>query len=195
MPPKPKFTRKEIVDAALELVSREGIDALTARELGQCLRSSTRPIFTVFENMEEVQTRVIVAAWERFENYTRRAAEYTPMFKQIGMQMVLFACEEPKLYQLLFMQENSEVKTFSDLVPKLGRTAETSNETIRTDYGLTKEEADILFENVWIYTYGIGALCATKACAFSEEELARMLTTEFTAILTMIKSGKTEGMR
>ena len=40
MPPKPRFTREEIVDAALDIVSRKGIEALTARELGEALGSS-----------------------------------------------------------------------------------------------------------------------------------------------------------
>ena len=31
MPPKPKFTREEMVEAALELVARRGAEALTAR--------------------------------------------------------------------------------------------------------------------------------------------------------------------
>ena len=48
MPPKPKFTKEEIVAAALELVSANGIEALTARELSAYLGSSARPIFTVF---------------------------------------------------------------------------------------------------------------------------------------------------
>ena len=34
MPPKPKFTREEIVAAALELVSEKGMSALTSRDLG-----------------------------------------------------------------------------------------------------------------------------------------------------------------
>ena len=192
MPPKPRFTEKEIVDVALELVSEKGITALTARELGQYLGSSTRPIFTVFENMEEVQNRVKAAAREKFESYTAKAINYAPAFKQVGMQMVLFAVEEPKLYQLLFMQENSEVRSFRELFPRLGSTAEACIGMIRKDYGLTEAEANLLFENVWIYTYGIGALCATRACCFSEEELARMLSTDFLALITLIKSGKAE---
>lgn len=190
MPPRPRFTEKEIVDVALGLVSEQGIAALTARELGQYLGSSTRPIFTVFENMEEVQKCVKAAAWEKFESYTAKAMHYTPAFKQVGMQMVLFAVEEPKLYQLLFMQENSEVRGFRDLLPRLGSAAETCLAMIRSDYGLTEAEANVLFENVWVYTYGIGALCATRACSFSEEELVRMLGTEFMAMITFIKSGK-----
>ena len=62
MPPKPRVTREEIVAAALDIVSRKGIEALTARELGEALGSSARPIFTVFRSMEELQQEVRSAA-------------------------------------------------------------------------------------------------------------------------------------
>ena len=66
MPPKPKFTKEEIVEAALALVSERGMEALTARDLGERLGSSARPIFTVFRSMEEVQQETRKAAMERF---------------------------------------------------------------------------------------------------------------------------------
>ena len=70
MPPKPRFTREEIVAAALDIVSRKGIEALTARELGETLSSSARPIFTVFRSMEELQQEVARAfAGEGYEEY------------------------------------------------------------------------------------------------------------------------------
>ena len=55
MPPKAKFTRDEILEMAFQIAKEEGIDAVTARELGSRLGSSARPIFTVFENMDEVK--------------------------------------------------------------------------------------------------------------------------------------------
>ena len=58
MPPKPKFTKEEIVDKAFELVREKGFDALTSRELGNRLGSSARPIFTVFKDMNEVKSEV-----------------------------------------------------------------------------------------------------------------------------------------
>ena len=42
MPPRPKFTREEIVAAALELVSEKGMSALTSRDLGAIGRASCR---------------------------------------------------------------------------------------------------------------------------------------------------------
>ena len=54
MPPKAKFTKEQITHVALELVRADGISGLTARTLASKLGSSSCPIFTVFENMEEV---------------------------------------------------------------------------------------------------------------------------------------------
>lgn len=115
MPPKPRFTREEIVDTALDIVSRKGIEALTARELGEALGSSARPIFTVFRSMEELQQEVRSAAMRRFESYAGRTMPGVPLFKQGGMQMVLFGAQEPKLYQLLFMRENRSAVSFDDV--------------------------------------------------------------------------------
>lgn len=188
MPPKPKFTRDEMVQAALELVARRGTEALTARELGAALGSSARPIFTVFRSMDELQQAVREAAMRRFEQFVRQPVPDMPVFKQVGMQMVRFAMEEPKLYQLLFMQENAGAAGFSGMVRILGSTADTCMKAIRQDYGLEPDETRMLFKNVWIYTFGVGALCATNTCRFSPEELGQMLTTEFQAMMTLLRS-------
>ena len=190
MPPKPKFTKEEIVAAALELVSEKGIEALTARELGVRLGSSARPIFTVFNSMEEVQEEVRAAALKRFESYAEKAMHYTPLFKQVGMQMILFAMEEPKLYQLVYMSENADATDFESIVERLGDVAQLCVGVIQRDYGLSEEDAKALFEHVWIYTFGIGALCATGMCRFSQDEIIQMLGQDFMAMLFYAKSGR-----
>ena len=188
MPPKPKFTRDEIVQAALTIVSEKGVEALTAKELGDALGSSARPIFTVFASMKEVQDAVREAAMRRFESYAEQKLPGMPLFKQIGMQMVLFGAKEPKLYQLLFMQENRCAVSFDDVFGELGPTARTCIRLIRETYGLREAEAQLLFENMWIYTFGVGALCATRVCRFSEEKLGQMLSVEFQAMMLLVKN-------
>lgn len=187
MPPKPKFTRDEIVAAALEMVSRKGVEALTARELGRALGSSARPIFTVFRNMEELQQAVRQAAMSRFEAFTAEGMAGLPLFKQVGMKMVLFGTREPKLYRLLFMQENRRAATFEDVFSLLGTTADMCIATVRQDYGLSDKEARTLFESMWIYTFGVGTLCATGMCSFSTEELGQLLSTQFQAMMLLVK--------
>lgn len=188
MPPKPKFTKEEIVQAALEIVSQKGVEALTAKELGEALGTSARPIFTVFAGMKEVQDEVRSAAMRRFEGFAKQKLPDMPLFKQVGMLMVLFGAREPKLYQLLFMRENRNAVSFDDVFGELGPTAETCIGLIRKEYGMSESEAKLLFENVWIYTFGVGALCATRVCRFSEEKLGQRLSTEFRAMTLLVKS-------
>ena len=130
------------------------------------------------------------AAMERFEARVAQSEPGVPLFKQVGIQMVTFGVQEPKLYQLLFMQEHPDAVTFDDVFGQLGETAERCIAAICRDYGLDAQDARTLFENVWIYTFGVGALCATGVCRFSAEQLGQMLSTEFQAMLLLVKSGK-----
>lgn len=188
MPPKPKYTKEEIIAAALKLVSEKGMSALTARDLGTRLDTSARPIFTAFRSMDEVADEVKTAAMERFESYAHKTGADMPIFKQVGMQMILFAKDEPQLYQIVFMSQNSDVKSFRDIYAHLGSVADECLNTIQRDYDLSIEAAKVLFEHSWIHTYGIATLCATGMCDFTQEEISRMLTQDFTAMMTLLKS-------
>ena len=190
MPPKPKHTKEEIVASALEIVAEQGVNALTAKELAHKLHTSTSPIFTVFDSMQELLDEVKKATAELFEQYAQKAGAEMPVFKKIGMQMILFAKEEPKLYQLIFMSQNSGTTPFDSNYAYLGKVAEDCLTAIMADYGLTLEAAQELFEHVWIHTFGIGALCATGACDFSEQEISKMLTQDFTAMILLLKTKK-----
>ncbi|MBQ9124439.1 MAG: TetR/AcrR family transcriptional regulator [Acholeplasmatales bacterium] len=186
MPPKPKFSKEEIVNNALLLVSEKGVQKLTARDLAERLGSSPRPIFTIFNNMDEVLKEVYDSAMELFGIYANQIVEGIPNFKQIGISMINFAIKEPKLYQLLFMSEHENEKSFNDVLSHLGPVADLSIKTIMADYNMTYDKSYELFKHLWIYTFGIGALCATKSCVFSNDEIIDMLGKEFRAMIMLI---------
>ena len=192
MPPKPKFTRQEIVNAAVELINEKNPDALTARELGQRLGSSVRPIFTVFQNMEEVKLQVRLEAQRQFESYVKQEVPGMPAFKQVGVQTVHFAMEKPRLFQLLYMQHQGDTPDFA-LYFHLNDTADQCMKTLRQDYRLTEAQAELLFQQMWIDTFGMAALCAMRVCRFSEGEISRRLTFTFRALLVQVKKGEEEG--
>lgn len=190
MPPRAKFTREEIVQVALELVARQGIDALNARNLAAALGTSTRPLFTAFRNMGELADEVYLAAMASFNEYTQRSTEIKPPFKSVGMQMIMFAAEQPKLFKLLFMSERRQSDSFDDMFDQLGETGTVCREFIRRDYGLNEQETDILFKNVWIYTFGICSLVANGICRYNEREISEMLSLQFSAVMSLVISGK-----
>ena len=191
MPPKPKFTKEEIVVIALELVSAGGMEALTARELGARMGSSARPIFTVFRDMEELKTAVAEAARARFRTYMAVAEQYTPAYKKRGMQWVLFAKEEPQLFRLLFMQHTDRVPGFAEMRRVTNFDCENDIAIITRDYHASMEQAEHLFRQMWIYAYGLCVLCATGVCAFSDAEIAQQLGEIFAGMIFVLRSGGT----
>ena len=196
MPPKPKFTKQEIIDAALQLVSEKGMEALTSRDLGARLGSSARPIFTVFRSMDEVQQEVRTAAMHRFEAYAVGGHGDMPEFKHFGMRMVRFAIEEPRLYKMLFMTENGAIRDFDDIFEDLGTVAPASMSILQgADYGLSEQEAWFLFRQMWIYTFGVGTLYSMGVCRFTEQEVSGMLSQTFAANMLLLKSGKADDCR
>ncbi len=191
MPPKAKYTREEIIQIALNLVSDKGIDALNARNLAAAMGTSTRPVFTTFKNMRELTDEVKNAAMHRFDEYARSDSEIgAPAFKNVGMQMILFATEEPKLFQLLYMTESDKSVSFDNIFDKLGSTSQKCLEFIMRDYELSLEEAKVLFRSVWLYTFSMGVLIASKVCRYDEDEVSMMLSQQFRSVMGLIKSGQ-----
>lgn len=192
MPPKAKFTREEIIEAALKIAKERGLNAVTARELGAELGSSARPIFTVFQNMDEVHEEVIKAAKEIYGGYVRKGLEQEVAFRGVGMAYVQFAIREKRLFQLLFMRENTEENDMEHILAFIDDNYETILSSVEESYDLARKDAERLYRHLWIYTHGIATLCATKTCNFTEQETEEMLTDVFSGLLKKIKEGKPE---
>lgn len=189
MPPKAKYTREEIISKAFEMARKNGIDSVVARELGKELGTSSSPIFTAFKNMEELHLEVRKVALHEFEQYVSDALNYTPAFKYVGMKMIEFAMKEPKLFQLVYMREHDGKQTFDMLIDELGDTVNVCIDVMQRDYNLSMEEAELLFRQAWIHTFGICVLVAGKVCQLSWEEISEMLSLEVKGTLMLIKSG------
>ena len=172
MPPKAKFTKAEIIEAALNIVRADGYEALTSRALGTYLGSSARPIFTVFKE------------------YVNKGLTTEPPFKGVGTQYILFAVNEPKLFQLLFMTEQKQIPDLSGVLPLIDESYEQILLSIQDDYKICKAAGKKLYHHLWIYTHGIATLCATKMCRFTDEEISTMITEVCMSILKKLKEGE-----
>lgn len=190
MPPKPKVTREEVAEKALEIIRTNGIEALTARDLGKSLGTSARPIFTVFNGMEEVKEAARELALVEFKEYISNYQYDAPAFKRIGMMLILYGIREPELFKLLFMQEHKYTNDVAGSLKDLGGIELVCVELIQKDFETTKEQAVFLLEQMWATAYGLGVMCAMKVCSFSEEEIGNRLGVTFTGLLMLVKSGK-----
>ena len=191
MPPKCRFTREEIIQAALELTAEKGVGALTARGLAQRLGSSAKPIFGLFANMEEVQQEVVKAANLRYQEYLRQdmsAGRYPP-YKASGMAYIRFAREQKELFKLLFMRDRThEEKVAGDeLEALLG--------LIQKNMGLSRDDAYRFHLEMWIYVHGIATMIATAYLEWNMDFISAALTDAYQGLRLRFLPKETEGER
>jgi AcrR family transcriptional regulator len=188
MPPKQKFIREEIIAAALGLVRREGIAALTARGLGAELETSSRPVFTAFQNMDEVQRETVKAARAVYDGYIDKGLAESSAFKGVGMQYIRFAEDEPRLFALLFMRRSEARARLDNILPAIDMNSDRILASIQEPYGLSRESAMRLYKSMWLFTHGIACLCATGMMYTAEDETDRLLTEVCVGLLMKLKN-------
>lgn len=174
MPPSVKFTKEEIVNAALQVVREKGTAALTARQIAAVLGVSTRPIFTYFQNMQQVQEAVRQAAQALYHSYIKKGLEQVHPFIGLGEQYIRFATQEPELYRLLFLPlaPGSENKAMEEME----RTQNLVLEFLQQIYQLDEAAAKRFFRDVWLVAHSLAALIVTNCCPYSPEEIRQILT-------------------
>lgn len=188
MPPKAKFTKEEVISTALEMVKENGIEVLTARALGERLGSSARPIFTLFENMDEVQSEVVSAARKLYEKYEDEGMSGENAFKGSGTGYIKFASEQPNLFRLLFMTKINGVPDHEQVLPIIDDYYEKIICSVQSEYGFSRETAKQIYQHMWIYSHGIASLIAMNVCSFSEQAIFEMLTDVGAGIIRKYKS-------
>lgn len=67
MPSKPIISKQDIINAAIQLVRVDGMGCVNARSLAGALTCSTKPLFRIYKNMEELK-RDIIAELDAYYN-------------------------------------------------------------------------------------------------------------------------------
>lgn len=186
MPRKFMFTREEIIAAALKLTRKGGISALTARALGTELGSSSRPIFGLFKNMEEVHQEVLKESDNLYQSYLKEDMENGkyPPYKASGMAYIRFAKEEKELFKLLFMRDRTyeNIEDREKIRPLL--------DLIQQNLEVTEEEAYMFHTEMWLYVHGIATALATSYIVWNEEFISRALTDGYDGMKARYEKGK-----
>ncbi len=173
MPPSVRFSREAVLNAAYQLIRREGPAALNARAVAKELGGSTQPIFRLFTNMEELRGAVIELALQEWKNKLRiRIQDSAFPYLTIGMCFLLFARDEPELFKLLFMRDRISDGSCTDYNVNWG--IPLIEDTVKVDM----ETARKLYERNWLFCHGLAVSIATKYIPCISEYKMRELLVE-----------------
>ena len=109
MPPKIRYDREAVLQAAYRIARSQGAEAVNARAIARELGCSTQPIFRAFSGMEELRQELLGLARACYNSYMARSATLADKpYKGTGMAYILFAREEPHLFRMLFMRDRPQ---------------------------------------------------------------------------------------
>lgn len=177
------FTREAVLKAAVDIVRRDGEEGLTSRNIGKELGCSSRPMFTLYDNMESLRLDVRKEAVKLFSKFVEDCLDYIPAFKEYGMRMVRFGIEEHNLFRMIFFSQELTREDF-------GRPLAVCEDAFVKDYDLSIEQADKLASHLWTFVCGLATLAHTGAIHLTEEQVRDRLSEQFVGMLTFMKSGR-----
>lgn len=188
MPPKVKITKDMILKIVLDITRESGFETVNARSIASKLQCSTRPIFTCYENMDELKTEFLDFAYEYYEQYVtnyKNSVSVSP-YLLLPLSYIEFAQKETHLFKLLFINdmdlEMTEVKDFYTEIDN-EKKAKIFSETI----GLELEKSKIIFLDLFLYSHGVAVLAAAKKLALDRDKAEKMMTNILTAFVRQEK--------
>ena len=185
MPPKSRITREMILQAAYDLVRKQGADQLNARALAQRLGCSTQPVLYHFAHIEDIRREVRRMANEYHTAYLMAVDGDDPMLG-IGLNYVRFGAEEKQLFRLLFQGDGLGTQTPTqqlddpELVPVLQILAQEAH--------LTPDQAKTAFQTLSLLAHGYASMLANNSMEYDESEVAPILEMAFMGVIDVMQT-------
>lgn len=195
MPPKIKITKEDIINTAINIVRKEGVNALNARNIAGALNCSTQPVFSNFSTMDELRLAVVEAADILCQEYMQREMENGeyPAYKASGMAYIRFAKEEKELFKLLYMRDRT-----MERIPKETEINTQMESMVQSNTKLNGMDAKLFHLEMWAYVHGIATMIATGFLELDWDLISRMLTDSYQGLrkqfepkLRSVDSGQT----
>ena len=153
MPPRTKYSRDEVIKAAVSVVEENGLQSLTARSVAVSLGSSTAPVYHHFATMDDLALAVNRKTQSTLLEYTSRP--YTDrVFLNMGTGVAMFACEHRRLYRALMLEGDS----YSDVVHEFVEILESEMTKDSRFASLSASERRVLLRKMWTFTHGLASL-------------------------------------
>ncbi|MGM9680794.1 MAG: TetR/AcrR family transcriptional regulator [Eubacteriales bacterium] len=181
MPAIKQITKERILSAAVDILRKDGMDAINARRLATELGCSTQPIYLAFSGMDELKQAVETQIRKVYEAYLRREEEselYLP-YKAYGMGYIRFAKEEREMFRYLFMRKRADNQSGDKDDQTMSFVLPAAMEAT----GLNREQAQQFHGQLWIHVHGIATMLATEYYDWDMELISTIISECYLALL------------
>ncbi len=109
MPPKQRFSEKDVIEAAFQVVRKQGWQGFSARTIANELNASTRPIYDYFDSMEHIEAEVVKKILAYFIEFIGQERTGDTWLDQ-ALGYVLFASQEKHLFRCINDEKHTPIQ-------------------------------------------------------------------------------------
>ena len=173
MPPKTRISKEMIINAAVEVVRKNGYENINARTVSEQLHCSTQPVMYHFSTIEAMKRAAYAQVDKLHTEYLMTTPTDQDPILGIGLNYIRFAVKEPQLFRFLFQsgyaRESSllEMIDSQELIPVL--------EAMQAGSGLGMDKTKQIFLTVALFAHGYASIIANNGLEFDEKLIAAHL--------------------
>lgn len=161
--PKVQFDKDLILEKSLAIAIEEGFEGISVRKLAKAVGCSTAPIYTAFDNIDNLIDTTKNKVVEILKEYVKK--KYTRNnFLNIGVGILVFAKDYPSLYREMFIK-NTDKKREKELREVY---LSMMKKNVVAKY-MNNIELETLLTKIWLFTHGIATMICSGAINISDE--------------------------
>lgn len=163
------ITKENIVKGAVKLINDDGWLNLNARSLAKYLGISTKPLYRIYNNMDEIKKDVLIEINRQYDEFISSKVDNKKALLTLCIAFVEFANNYKNLFISLFLSDNLKWKKIEDVFDEKWNQSTIIN--LVNKHGFSFDEAKELFLHMWLYSNGLATLIATNQIKLDEEKI------------------------
>ena len=142
------ITKENIVKGAVKLINDDGWLNLNARSLAKHLGISTKPLYRIYNNMDEIKKDVLIEINRQYDEFINSKIDSKKALLTLCIAYVEFANDYKNLFCSLFLSDNLKWKKIEDVFDEKWNQSTIIN--LVNKHGFSFEEAKELFLHMWL---------------------------------------------
>ncbi len=169
MPAVVELSKDRIVKVAVKMVNENGWDSINARSLAAKLKVSTKPLYRIYNNMDEIKEDIYKEISQQYDEFLTSRIDSKKALLTLCIAYVEFALEYKNLFISLFLSNNLKWKSIENVLDEKWNQGTIINLVNKHSYSF--DEAKNLFMNMWLYANGLATLIATNDIIMDDKEV------------------------
>ena len=189
---KTQISKEVILEAAFQMLLREGYASINIKTLAKEIGCSTQPIAWHFGNMEGLRTELLDYCVRFVGGIFNgiRGEHVADEIEHIAQGYVTLAFDYPHLYKYFYMSD-FDGKKMNELTKHLrAENYEKAIQMLKQEYGISEKVALQHMINMQMYVHGIASYMVTQRSFSSREEAMQMIRGANEAFLAHITLAK-----